>query len=53
MKHKIRMEYAVVDKVLLGYLPIRSIDTAKEYKLIKWSVEPNAEPLSASQPVRK
>jgi len=42
VKHKIRMEYAVVDKVLLGYLPIRSIDTAKEYKLIKWTVEPAA-----------
>ncbi len=31
--------YGVVDKVLLGDLPIRSLNTDKEYKTIKWPLE--------------
>ncbi len=42
-KHKARLEYGVVDKVLLGRLPLRSIDSRKEYNTIKWTVDPSEE----------
>ncbi|MEM3227789.1 MAG: winged helix-turn-helix transcriptional regulator [Candidatus Micrarchaeaceae archaeon] len=34
--YKINIEYGVVDKVLLGRLPVRSIDTKSEYRTIYW-----------------
>ncbi len=34
---KIRMDYAEIEGVLLGRLPIRSIDTKAEYKVIYWN----------------
>jgi DNA-binding Lrp family transcriptional regulator len=36
-KHGIRISHAVVESVLLGRLPIRSIDAAKEYSVVKWT----------------
>ncbi|MDE1860190.1 MAG: Lrp/AsnC family transcriptional regulator [Candidatus Micrarchaeota archaeon] len=38
-RHKTKVECGQVQKVLLGRLPIRSIDTKKEYNTIKWTVE--------------
>ncbi len=35
-RHNIRMKYADVKEVLVGRLPIRSIDTKKEYAMITW-----------------
>lgn len=40
--HGIRTAPGEVDKVILGSLPIRSIDTKKEYNTIVW--DPNIEP---------
>ncbi|MHB1830284.1 MAG: winged helix-turn-helix transcriptional regulator [Candidatus Micrarchaeaceae archaeon] len=36
---KPRIEHGRVDKVILGRLPFRSIDTKKEYNVIKWTVD--------------
>ncbi|MEM0147379.1 MAG: Lrp/AsnC family transcriptional regulator, partial [Candidatus Micrarchaeaceae archaeon] len=36
---KIKMKHAVIERMLLGNLPIRSIDTAKEYNTIRWSLQ--------------
>ncbi|MGC8676063.1 MAG: winged helix-turn-helix transcriptional regulator [Candidatus Micrarchaeia archaeon] len=36
-KHRIKMKHATISKVILGALPIRSVDTAKEYNTIVWS----------------
>lgn len=36
LKHGIRLAYGAVDRVILGRLPIRSIDVAKEYNKIFW-----------------
>lgn len=36
-KYGVKMFYGEIDKVLLGKLPIRSIDTKKEYKTLVWS----------------
>lgn len=36
-KYKIKMLYGEVDEVLLGRLPIRSLNTKKEYKTLSWS----------------
>lgn len=33
------MAYAEIDRVLLGRLPIRSIDTKKEYNVVSWTSE--------------
>jgi len=38
-KHGIRMAYGEIDNVILGSLPIRSIDTRKEYNTIVWNVD--------------
>jgi len=38
-RHKVNVEYGQVERVLLGRLPIRSIDTKKEYNVIKWTVD--------------
>ncbi|MCL4365005.1 Lrp/AsnC family transcriptional regulator [Candidatus Marsarchaeota archaeon] len=38
-RHKVRVEYGSVSKVLLGRLPLRSIDAKKEYNIIKWNSE--------------
>jgi DNA-binding Lrp family transcriptional regulator len=35
-KHGIRMVHGEVDRVILGSLPIRSVDTRKEYNKIVW-----------------
>jgi DNA-binding Lrp family transcriptional regulator len=37
LKHGVKMGYAEVKRVLLGSLPIRSVDTKKEYKKIIWT----------------
>lgn len=36
-KHGIRMRYGEIEKVILGSLPIRSINTKKEYATMKWT----------------
>lgn len=36
---KAKIEYAEVERVLLGRLPIRSVDTKSEYKTIYWNKE--------------
>lgn len=36
-RHRARLEYGYIDKVLLGRLPLRSIDSKKEYNTIKWT----------------
>ncbi|MGC8671792.1 MAG: winged helix-turn-helix transcriptional regulator [Candidatus Micrarchaeia archaeon] len=41
-KHNIKMKHATAERVLIGSLPIRSIDTAKEYNTIVWSVPQGA-----------
>ena len=38
-EHGVRLEYAGIDTVLLGRLPIRSVDTRKEYNTIRWTTE--------------
>ena len=38
-KHGIRMEHAEVKEVMVGRLPVRSIDTKKEYNKIIWTPE--------------
>ncbi|MDE1768053.1 MAG: AsnC family transcriptional regulator [Candidatus Micrarchaeota archaeon] len=38
-RHKARVEYGVVDRVLLGNLPLRSTDVKSEYNIIRWSVD--------------
>jgi len=38
-KDGIKMVYGEVDKVLIGRLPIRSLDTKKEYKTVAWTVD--------------
>ncbi len=35
---KVRVVHAAVDRVLFGRLPIRSLDTSKEYNMIRWNV---------------
>ena len=35
----LHLEHAQVEKVILGKLPIRSIEAAKEYRLLKWDEE--------------
>jgi len=39
VKDKIKIEYGEVERVLLGQLPIRSIDTMSEYNTIKWAAD--------------
>ncbi len=34
-----RIIYATIDSVIFGRLPIRSVDTKKEYNLMKWDVD--------------
>ena len=36
-KYSIKMLYGEIDKVILGRLPIRSVDTKKNYKTLVWS----------------
>jgi len=36
---KIQIYYGTVDRVLLGKLPVRSVDTKATYKLIRWTTE--------------
>lgn len=36
-KHNARLEYGTVEKVLLGRLPLRSVDAKKEYNVMKWT----------------
>lgn len=38
-KSGIRMRFASVEKVLIGNMPINSLDTSKEYKTIKWEYD--------------
>ncbi len=38
-KHKVEVKFAYLDKVILGRLPIRSIDAQNEYKLIRWRAD--------------
>lgn len=38
-KHHIKMLYGEVEEVLLGKLPVRSMDTNAGYRKIEWSVE--------------
>ena len=38
-RHLVRSRYGEIDKVILGRLPIRSIDTKSEYRTIKWTLE--------------
>ncbi len=38
-RHRAKIDYAVAGKVLLGRLPLRSIDAKKEYNVIKWNIE--------------
>lgn len=40
---KPRTFYGAVDEVLLGSLPIRSLDTKKEYSTLVWSPEPDSQ----------
>lgn len=35
----IKIKYAGIDRILLGRLPINSLDTKKEYKTIRWVLE--------------
>lgn len=37
-RHKAHVEYGCVERVILGALPLRSIDTKGEYNIIKWTV---------------
>lgn len=39
-RQKTTLEYGVVDRVLIGRLPLRSIDAKKEYNIIKWTTDP-------------
>jgi DNA-binding Lrp family transcriptional regulator len=35
-KHKVKIEYGEIKEILMGKLPIRSMDTKKDYKAIVW-----------------
>ena len=39
-RQQAKVEFAKIDRVILGRLPLRSIDSGKEYNAIKWTVEP-------------
>lgn len=36
-KHNVKMEYGEVQELLLGRLPLRSVDVQKEYKMLRWN----------------
>ncbi len=36
---KVRVSYGIVEKVLLGTLPIRSVDTNSEYDTVRWDIK--------------
>ncbi|MGC8671707.1 MAG: winged helix-turn-helix transcriptional regulator [Candidatus Micrarchaeia archaeon] len=36
---KVEVKFGIVERVLLGYLPLRSIDTKANYDVIKWVLE--------------
>ena len=36
-RHRVKIQYGTVDSVLLGRLPLRSIDSKKEYNTITWT----------------
>lgn len=36
---KVKIGYGVLDKVLVGRMPLRSIDNKKEYKVLEWAQE--------------
>ncbi len=38
-RHLVRAKYAEVDRVILGRLPIRSVDNRKEYDTIRWTTD--------------
>ncbi len=38
-KHRAEIAYGEIDKVLIGRLPLRSMDSKKEYKTMKWTSE--------------
>ncbi len=38
-KHGVQIVSGEIDKVLLGRLPLRSVDTKKEYSTIKWTAD--------------
>jgi DNA-binding Lrp family transcriptional regulator len=37
-KHNVKVDYGQADLLLMGKWPLRSIDTKKEYNIIKWTV---------------
>jgi DNA-binding Lrp family transcriptional regulator len=37
MRHSVKIQYAVVERILVGSLPIRSVDTKSEYSKIIWT----------------
>ena len=47
-KYNIRMVYGDINSILIGKLPIRSIDTKKDYKTIIWKFD-----YSPDQPAAK
>jgi DNA-binding Lrp family transcriptional regulator len=36
---KVKMRYGIIDKVLVGSMPLRSIDDKKEYHILDWNPE--------------
>ena len=39
-KQQVKVEYGKIEKVILGRLPLRSIDAKKEYNVINWTFDP-------------
>jgi DNA-binding Lrp family transcriptional regulator len=40
---KVKMSYGVIDKVLVGRMPLRSMDNKKEYRVLNWTPKLSAE----------
>ncbi len=40
---KIKMSYGVIDRILVGRVPLRSMDNKKEYRVLKWTPKLAAE----------
>jgi DNA-binding Lrp family transcriptional regulator len=39
LTQKVKISYGVIDKVLVGRMPLRSTDNAKEYRVLNWTPE--------------
>jgi DNA-binding Lrp family transcriptional regulator len=40
-RHSPKVDYGIIEKVLIGKLPLRSVDSKKNYNVIRWDENPN------------